>query len=114
MNFNIPYLLAHFIGDFLLQSDWMATRKKQSNIACSIHVILYMLPFIFVELSLIQFILIAFQHWIQDRSKFIAWYCKTFGIFQGELKQKVLPWGHFIIDQIFHVIWMYVVMNFVI
>ena len=107
----IPYILAHFIGDFLLQSDHMAVEKKNSSLVCTIHVLLYMAPFLFVELSWIQFLLIAVQHWIQDRSSFIGWYCRRFGIFQGELKQNVLPWGHFIVDQIFHFMWLYAIMQ---
>ena len=94
----IPYALAHFIGDFLLQNDWMARGKKKSSFICTVHVLIYMLPFLLVELSWIQFALIAIQHWLQDRTSFIGWYCRKLGTFQGELKQEVLPWGHFVID----------------
>jgi hypothetical protein len=38
---TIPWILAHFIGDYLLQNDWMAQNKKKSNLACTIHVGLY-------------------------------------------------------------------------
>lgn len=31
-NMNLPYILAHFIGDFLLQNDWMAVGKKKSKV----------------------------------------------------------------------------------
>lgn len=110
---NLPYILAHFIGDFLLQSDWQAINKKKSNYICFIHICLYMLPFLLVEITWVQFLLIGVQHYIQDRSKFISWYCKKIGSFQGELKQNVLPWGHFITDQIFHIIWMWIVFNFI-
>jgi len=108
---NISYVLAHFIGDFLLQNDWMAVGKKRSNFICTVHIFFYMIPFLLVDLNWIQFILIAVQHWIQDRTGFIRWYCKTFRLFQSELNQTTLPWGHFIVDQIFHFIWMYLVFN---
>lgn len=119
---NLPYVLAHFIGDFLLQNDWMAVNKKKSNLACLFHVILYMFPFCFVDITSFQFILIAVQHYFQDRTTFIAWWCRTMGSFQSELKhnalvrsnqfERVLPWGHFVVDQIFHFIWLWVVINF--
>lgn len=109
---NFPWLLAHFIGDFLLQSDWMAVQKKQKTLVCTIHVLFYMLPFLIVDTTEVQLILIAVQHWVQDRYGFIKWYCCKFGIFQGELKQPVLPWGHFIVDQIFHTIWLWFVFEF--
>jgi len=109
---NIPYILAHFIGDFLLQNDWQAIGKKKSNLICTIHVTLYMLPFLLVDISWLQFILIAVQHWAQDRSGFIAWYLKQTGGFQGELKTPTLPWGHFVVDQIYHFIWIWLVVNY--
>ncbi len=109
---NIPYILAHFIGDFLLQNDWMAVGKKKSNFICTVHVVFYMLPFLLVDIGWIQFALIAIQHWIQDRSSFVSWYCKKFNIFQGELKLQSLPYGHFVVDQVFHFIWMFFVVNY--
>lgn len=36
---HIPYVLAHFVGDFLLQNDWMAVNKKKSNIVCTVHIL---------------------------------------------------------------------------
>lgn len=119
---NIPYILAHFIGDFLFQNDWMAVNKKKSNWVCTVHVFLYMLPFLLVELNWFQFLLIAVQHWLQDRTKFVGWWCRTMGSFQTELKHNalignnqyslILPWGHFVVDQIFHFIWLWIVFNY--
>lgn len=106
------FILAHFIGDFLFQTDWMARNKKHNFYICFVHVMCYMIPFLFVDINWLQFFLIAVQHFLQDKTNFIKWYCKTFGIFQGELKQKILPWGHFIIDQIFHFVWIYYVIYF--
>lgn len=39
MGVEIPIFLlaAHFVGDFLLQSDWMALNKSKSNLALSAH-----------------------------------------------------------------------------
>lgn len=108
----INYILAHFIGDFLLQNDWMATGKKKSSLICSIHVAFYMIPFALVEVTWLQFLLIAIQHWIQDRSRFVGWWCKLIGSFQSELRTGGLPWGHFIVDQVFHFIWMWIAFNF--
>lgn len=110
---TIPYVLAHFIGDFLLQNDWLAVGKKRSSWICTLHVALYMMPFLLVDITLVQFTLIAIQHWAQDRTQFVSWYCRKLGIFQVELQHKVLPWGHFVVDQVFHFIWMWLVVNLV-
>ena len=37
----ITILLAHFIADFTLQSDWMAKNKSSDNLALSYHVLAY-------------------------------------------------------------------------
>lgn len=114
IGFNLNWLLAHFIGDYILQNDWMAIGKKKSNFICFIHIAFYMLPFIFTSVTPIQFILIGTQHYVQDRSKFIAWFCSVTGKFQSEVGNKnTLPWGHFIVDNIFHVIWIMFVIKFI-
>lgn len=38
-------VLAHFVGDFLLQSDWMALNKGKRWDALALHVAVYMQPF---------------------------------------------------------------------
>ncbi|HFK5582141.1 TPA: DUF3307 domain-containing protein [Elizabethkingia anophelis] len=107
------YILAHFIGDFLLQNDWMAQNKKKTSYACTIHVLFYLLPFLLTELTFAQILLIGIQHWLQDRTKFVSWWCKTTGSFQGELGKDCLPYGHFIVDQVFHFIWMWIVVSYI-
>jgi hypothetical protein len=39
-------LLAHLIGDYVLQSDWMASNKRTDNGAALAHAIGYSLPFL--------------------------------------------------------------------
>jgi hypothetical protein len=41
----LSLLAAHFIGDFLLQSDWMALNKSKDNWALFCHCTLYSLVF---------------------------------------------------------------------
>ncbi len=38
-------LLLHLLGDYVTQSDWMATRKTVSTWAAFVHATLYSLPF---------------------------------------------------------------------
>lgn len=41
-------LLAHLVGDYLLQSHWMASNKRFSSLACWMHVNLYTFCFLFI------------------------------------------------------------------
>jgi hypothetical protein len=43
MTLPISLIVAHFVGDFLLQSDWMALNKSKNFQALSAHVLIYSL-----------------------------------------------------------------------
>lgn len=101
------WILAHFAGDFLLQNDWMAENKKSSSFACLVHVFFYIIPFMFLGLSAVQLSLIAVQHFIQDRTRFVVWYCNLLGKFRKKENSAI---GYMIVDNIFHLLWI----NFVI
>lgn len=73
------WIYAHLIGDFLIQNDWMARNKKRSTPICLIHILTYILPFIFTGLIWWQIILIAIEHFIQDRTYIINMFMKVMG-----------------------------------
>ncbi|MCD4742443.1 MAG: hypothetical protein K8R67_08220 [Desulfobacteraceae bacterium] len=86
-----------------MQNDWMAGNKKKSSLICLVHIITYMIPFIFTELNWIQLLLIAVQHYIQDRTNFIVWFCRTTNKFQDN---SIKIFGHVIVDNVIHILWM--------
>lgn len=106
--------MAHLIGDYLLQNDWMAQNKKKSTFHCLVHIITYMIPFLFLgfHLSWVQFILIAIQHFITDRTmivyKFMLW--KGQPIFASE---PMYPWSVIVMDNILHIVWIWFVFVFI-
>jgi hypothetical protein len=55
----VAILWAHFIGDFILQSDYHATNKSKSNLALFEHVLFYSLP-----LTLVGFLIPVSIGWI--------------------------------------------------
>lgn len=44
-------LVAHAIGDYVLQSDWMANEKTKKSVAALAHVVAYTLPFLWFTRS---------------------------------------------------------------
>ena len=60
-------LLCHLIGDYVLQSDWMANEKTKKSVAALAHAITYGLPFLFLRPSLAAFLLIVGSHFLIDR-----------------------------------------------
>jgi predicted hotdog family 3-hydroxylacyl-ACP dehydratase len=102
IGFNLHWIYAHLIGDFLLQNDWMAANKKKNSMVCMVHVITYMIPFVFTAFNWQQLLLIAVQHYIQDRTNFVAWFCKLTKKFQDKSNQSL---GYIIVDNVFHILW---------
>lgn len=68
MNIPLSLLICHFIGDFLLQSNWMALNKSKSIDALTAHCLVYCTPFlvwqmiagIYPGIGIAQFILLTF------------------------------------------------------
>lgn len=46
MLFTADQLVAHAIGDYILQSQWMAQNKTRSNYAAAVHAAAYFVPFL--------------------------------------------------------------------
>lgn len=60
-------LLAHAIGDYIIQSDWMATEKTKKSFAGIVHVVTYTLPFLFITQSWAALAVICGTHFVIDR-----------------------------------------------
>ena len=69
-------IIAHLVGDYLLQSHWMATEKTKRGVAAAAHAITYTLPFLFLTLDPLGLGLIAGTHFVIDRwrlARFVVW-----------------------------------------
>jgi hypothetical protein len=97
------FIYAHLIGDYLLQSDWMAKGKKVSSWICLVHIVAYMIPFLFCGLVWWQLLLIGVQHYLQDRTNFIAWLMKIKGSAEFA-KPPMAPWSIIVTDNIVHIL----------
>lgn len=63
-------LLAHLVGDYILQSHDMATNKTKSKGWCLYHAIMYTVPFIFLTQSIWALAGICIGHYLIDRNRF--------------------------------------------
>lgn len=69
-------LLAHLVGDYILQSHWMATCKTQRWWPALVHAFMYGLPFLFVTHSWLALAVIVGTHAIIDRyrlARHVVW-----------------------------------------
>lgn len=69
-------LLCHAIGDYILQSDWMANNKTKRSIAALCHVLTYAIPFLFLRPSALSMAVIIGTHFVIDRwrlARFVVW-----------------------------------------
>ena len=69
-------LVAHAVGDYVLQSDWMANEKTRRSVAALCHVLTYALPFLFLRPSLAALVVIVGTHFVIDRwrlARFVCW-----------------------------------------
>lgn len=69
-------LLAHAVGDYILQSHWMATEKTKRSTAAAIHAVTYGLPFLLLTTSPVPLAVIVGTHFAIDRwrlARFVVW-----------------------------------------
>jgi hypothetical protein len=69
-------IAAHFVGDYVLQSHWMATEKVKRWWPAIVHGAVYTLPFIFVTQSIPALLVIGGTHVLIDHwrlAKYVNW-----------------------------------------
>lgn len=73
-------LIASEVGDYLLQSDWMAQEKTKKWLAAAVHALVYTLPFtlflFFTQATWKALVVIAVTHFVIDHwrlARYVAW-----------------------------------------
>jgi hypothetical protein len=69
-------ILCHLIGDYVLQSDWMAAEKTKKSIAAACHALAYSVSFLFLRPSFTAMAFIVGTHFIVDRwrlARYVVW-----------------------------------------
>lgn len=98
-------LIGHLIGDFLLQTSWMAKYKATKWLPLLTHVSVYtaviaVLGIFSGGLSLTALAIIFFGHIILDRKTFVMFWVQRVQTAKGPEKN----WLSIVADQIFHII----------
>jgi len=117
--FTVDQLVAHAVGDYLLQSEWMAREKTKRSIAALVHCAFYVLPFLFITRNVYTLAVIGGTHFIIDRwhlARYVAWLknrpwpgsapwseCSTTG-FHPDTPAWMAAWLVVIIDNIMHIL----------
>lgn len=105
-------VMAHAVGDYLLQSHWMATQKTKNSVAAAIHAITYTLPFLFITQAWQPLAIICGTHFLVDRfrlARFFVWfkngpwYPLTATGYQDDVPPWLAVWLLIIADNIIHV-----------
>lgn len=109
-------LLLHLFGDFILQNDYVGTRKKEKSLTgrlyCIYHCITYALPF-FLVTDWRGVILIGLGHFIIDRWMVVAHFIKLKNFqpnidnlgYTKETPKFMSTWLYIIQDNTIHLIW---------
>ncbi|MCD0445846.1 DUF3307 domain-containing protein [Glycomyces sp. A-F 0318] len=64
---TVEGLIAHLIGDYLIQSEWMAAEKTKRWTPAVVHGLVYTIPFLILTQSPWALIVIAGTHMVIDR-----------------------------------------------
>lgn len=81
-------MVAHAIGDYVLQSDWMANEKTKRSLAALCHVITYAIPFLWFRPSWLALTVIVGTHFVIDR-----WRLARFVVFAKNYLAPISQWS---------------------
>ena len=68
-------ILLHLVGDYIIQSDWMAGEKTKKSVAAMAHAVTYTLPFLFLTRSPLALAFICLTHFVIDHWRLARYVC---------------------------------------
>jgi hypothetical protein len=117
--FTGDQLVAHLVGDYVLQTDWMVKNKTTRNLATLVPSVVYSLPFLFITQKPLTLAIIVGTHFLIDRwqlARYVAWTrnlifpgskpwpeCSQTG-FHREVPAHLSIWLLIIIDNTMHIL----------
>ncbi|WP_055077308.1 DUF3307 domain-containing protein [Pseudanabaena sp. 'Roaring Creek'] len=106
-------LLFHFVGDYLLQNDWMAQNKTKENFPAIVHALIYGFPFLLLVYDpYVWTFVVVLSHYLIDRYRLAVYWIKlvnwnwsstNFG-YADDKPMWMSVWLMIIIDNVLHVL----------
>lgn len=104
-------IVGHLVGDYLVQTDWMALNKKQSTLHCLVHCSIWTACVcVFSGLGWTAAAILFGTHFLQDRTTIVEKWMD----FIGQSKFRVgpcAPWSGIVVDNVFHILTIFVVIK---
>ena len=104
-------IIGHLVGDYLLQTDWMAKNKKQKILPCLVHCLVWTTSVcLFSGWSNPISILFIFEcHFIQDHTQIVSWWMQLKWKSQvGFMQPPLSPWSLIVVDNVWHIVQLFI------
>jgi len=98
--FTANQIIAHMIGDYVVQSDWMASQKTKSHWPCIVHAATYTLVFLALTQSIAALLVIGVTHFIIDRWRLARYVVKAKNMLLCPPQDKVWIDGNLVHDHL--------------
>lgn len=121
-------LCGHLIGDYILQNDWMAANKvvwgdksqdawawkvdNMGHLACTVHCLCYTFAvalFSFWWMPWWGYLVTFLTHWPIDRFRLAKWWMIHVSGQKGFATGPLAPWSFIIVDNIWHLVTLFVI-----
>lgn len=110
----INMIVGHLVGDYILQTDWMASGKKTSSLICLLHCVMWSGAVLMFGFALpradnppmwVPWLLLV-THYIQDRGTLVS---RWMGFNRQQLFRDGLcaPWSTIVVDNVLHILVLY-------
>ena len=118
-------IIGHLVGDYLLQTDWMALNKKtpgpEGNMACVVHCCLWSMSVILfsgwyrASHLLAVCVVLFLTHYLQDRTQVVVWWMRLKWKSQEKFCQPPMaPWSIIVVDNVWHIVALWAIGTFLV
>jgi len=109
-------IIGHLVGDYLLQNDWMALNKKKRTLPCAIHCTLWTLAVCaFANWWTLPAVAVLWvTHFAQDRTQIVLYWMTKINRQPEFVKPPSAPWSITVIDNVWHIVTLWLVWRFVV